>query len=110
MFLDAEVVKEASGTLGVTTANHPLKNRIYQVSIQCWAIIGSRAKRHLMAFRWRADDGLLIMVLGSSLPSSIKIRCQRWTLSDKTSWNGTAYGKAGSNHVQYLSFSRPHVK
>ena len=25
---------------------------------------------HLMAFLWRADDGLLIMVFGSSLPST----------------------------------------
>ena len=48
----------------------PLKNRSYQASIQCWAIIGMPAKRHLMAFRWRADDGPLIVVLGSSLPSS----------------------------------------
>ena len=42
-----------------------LKNRSYQASIQCWAIIGTPAKRHLMhlmmAFRWRADDGPLIV-------------------------------------------------
>ena len=28
------------------------------------------AKRHFMSFRWRTDDGLLIVVFGSSLPSS----------------------------------------
>ena len=37
------------------TGPDPLKNRSYQASIQCWAIIGTQAKRHLMAFRWRAD-------------------------------------------------------
>ena len=50
----------------------PLKNGSYQASIQCWAIIGPPAKRHLMVFRWRAEDGPLIVVLGSSLPSSTK--------------------------------------
>ena len=44
----------------------------YQASIQCWGIIGTPVKRHLMAFRWRAHDGPLIVVLGSSLPSSTK--------------------------------------
>ena len=29
----------------------PLKNRSYQASIQCWAIIGTPAKRHLMAIQ-----------------------------------------------------------
>ena len=43
----------------------PLKNSSYQASIQCWAIIGTSAKRHLVAICWRADDG----PLGSSLPS-----------------------------------------
>ena len=52
--------------------SNPLKNRSYQASIQCRAIIGTPVKRHLMAFHWRADDGPLIVVLGSSLPSSIK--------------------------------------
>ena len=49
-----------------------LKNHCYQVSNQCWAIIGTLAKRHLMAFRWQADDGPLIVELGSSLPTSTK--------------------------------------
>ena len=59
------------------TGPDPLKNRSYQDTIQCWAIqcwtiIGTPAKRHLMAFRWRADDDPLIVVLGCSLPSSNK--------------------------------------
>ena len=33
-----------------------------------WAIIGPPAKRHLMAFRWWADDGLLLVLVGSSVP------------------------------------------
>ena len=54
------------------TGPDPLKNRSYQASNQCWAIIGTPAKCHLMAFCWRADDGPLISVFGSSLPSSTK--------------------------------------
>ena len=41
------------------TGPDPLKNRSYQASIQGWAIIGMPGKRHLMAFRWLADDGPL---------------------------------------------------
>ena len=51
------------------SSNIGLKNGSYQARIQCWAIIDTPAKRHLMAFRWRPDDGLLIAALGSSLPS-----------------------------------------
>ena len=51
------------------TGPDPLKNRSYQASIQCWAIICTPAKRHFMAFRWRADDGMLLVVPGSSFPS-----------------------------------------
>ena len=54
------------------TGPDPLKNCSYQSSIQWWAIIGTPAKRHFMAFRWRADDDPLIVVLGSFLPSSKK--------------------------------------
>ena len=39
-----------------------------QASIQRWAIIGTPAKRHLEAFRWRADDGTLLVIFGYSLP------------------------------------------
>ena len=57
---------------------------------KCWAIIGTPAKHHLMVFRWWADDGPIIVVLGSSLPSSTKKNkiknLQSWTPSDKTFW------------------------
>ena len=33
------------------TGPDPLKNRSYQASIQCWAIVGMPAKPHLMEFR-----------------------------------------------------------
>ena len=49
------------------TGPDPLKNRSCEASIQCWAIIGTPAKHHLMAFRWYTDDGPFIVVLGSSL-------------------------------------------
>ena len=39
-----------------------------------------------MAFRWRADDGPLLVVFGSSLLSTKKKRCQSWTPSDKSFW------------------------
>ena len=56
------------------TGPDPLKNHSYQASIQYWAIIGRPAKRHLIEFRWWADDGPLIVVyvLGSSLPINYK--------------------------------------
>ena len=34
----------------------------YPASIRCLAIIGPPAKRHQMAFRWRADDDQLLVV------------------------------------------------
>ena len=46
----------------------PRNSQNYQASIQRWAIIGTPAKRHLKAFRWRADDGPLLVIFGSSLP------------------------------------------
>ena len=52
------------------TGPDPLKNRSCEASIQCWAFVGMPAKRHLMAFRWRADDGPLKVGFGSFLPSS----------------------------------------
>ena len=67
------------------------------------AIIGTPAKRHLMEFHWRADDGLLIVVLGSSLPSSTKKekeekkRCQSLAPSDKTYRIRAWAGQAGFN-------------
>ena len=54
------------------TCSGPLKNRSHQASIQCLAIIDTPAKRHLMAFRWWANDGSLKVVFGSSLRSSTK--------------------------------------
>ena len=56
---------EKSQNIGFSsnTGPDPLKNHCYQASIQCWAIIGTPAKRHLMAFCWRTDDdGPLIVV------------------------------------------------
>ena len=50
----------------------PEISQSYQASIQCWANMGMPAKHHLMASRWWADDGSLIVVFGSFLPSSTK--------------------------------------
>ena len=49
----------------------PEKSQSCRASIQSSAIIGPSAKSHLaisMAFRWRADNGPLLVVFGSSLP------------------------------------------
>ena len=87
---------EKSKNIGFSsnTGPDPLKNRSYQASTQCWVIIGTPAKRHLMAFRWQADDGPLKVVLGSSFPSSTKKKKkkkpQSWNPSDKLS--GSADG------------------
>ena len=50
----------------------PGKLQRYQASIKSWAIVGPPVKRHLMAFRWRADDWPLSVLFGSSLPSPTK--------------------------------------
>ena len=71
------------------TGPDPLKNCSYQASIQCWVLSSTPAKRHIMVFHWRAYDGPLIVVPGSSLPSSTKKttkKRQSWTPSDKTFW------------------------
>ena len=87
----------------------PLKIRSYQTSILCWAIIGTPAKCPLMAFRWRADDSPLIVVLGSSLPSPIKKkklkRCQSWTTSDKTFWICACLHRQIKHHINIIIIS-----
>ena len=56
----------------------PLKSQSYQVSIPCWAVTLYRSlmlgyqSAIWMVFRWQANDGQLIVVFGSSLPSSTK--------------------------------------
>ena len=40
------------------------KSQSYQVSFQWWTIIGTLAKR------WRANDALILVTIGSSLPST----------------------------------------
>ena len=69
------------------TGPDPLKITKLPSQIQCWAIIGSPAKRHLR----RADDGPFTAVFKSSIPSSTnkkkeKKSYQIWTPSDKTFW------------------------
>ena len=53
------------------TGPDSMKNRSYQDTIQCWAIICTQAKRHLMAFCWWANDDPLIVVLGSPSPHQL---------------------------------------
>ena len=72
------------------------KSQSCQASIQCWAIIcmgpsSARQRNSIsMAFCWWADDGPLLVVFGSSLPSSSTKNtqkcCQSWTPSYKTFW------------------------
>ena len=52
------------------TGADPLKiTNLPSLSIQSWIIISMPGKSHLMVFPLRADDGPLIVVFGSSLPS-----------------------------------------
>ena len=44
------------------------KSPSYQASTQCWATMGV-AFHKAIAFRWRADDGPLLVLFGSSLSS-----------------------------------------
>ena len=50
------------------TGSLEIRKSTKQASIQRWAIMDTPAKRHLKAFRWRADDGPLLVIFGSSLP------------------------------------------
>ena len=53
-----------------------------------------------MAFRWQADDGLLIVVFGSFLPSlAKKTRSQSWTPSDKTFWIPACLGYFAQENI-----------
>ena len=62
----------------------PKNRKTTKPAFDVWAFIdGMPAKRHLMAFRWRAEDGQLIVILGSTLPSSTKKHVS-WIPSDKT--------------------------
>ena len=81
----------------------PEKSLNYRVSLQYWsgspenhkatkpAVNVGPSSTHQqnaihMAFRWRADDGPLIVIFGSSLQSPTKKSCQSWTPSGKTFW------------------------
>ena len=73
-------------------------------------IIGTPGKRHLMAFRWQVDDGPIIVVLGSSLPSSTakKKTLSKLDPSDKTFWiraciRWYALGRAFQNLLNYMA-------
>ena len=69
------------------TSPDPLKNHI---ATKPAANVGPSSTRHrnaiLMAFRWWANDGPLLVVFGSSLPSSLKKKHQSWTPCGKIFW------------------------
>ena len=77
------------------TGPDPLKNRSYQPSIQCWAIIAPPAKRHLNG--WRANDGPFIAVFRSSIPSSTKKKTQKNVIK----FGPPLTKLSGSAHVPY---------
>ena len=58
-----------------------------------------------MAFHWRADDGPLIVVIGSSLPSSPNKKSQSWT-PPLTKLSGSAHvGVSGYNFKKCIILS-----
>ena len=83
------------------TVPDSLKNRSYQASIQCWGIIGTPVKGHLMAFRWRAHDGPLIVVLGSFLPSSTKKKKKKTNKKNEVKVGPPLTKLSGSAHGQF---------
>ena len=55
------------------TGPDPLENhKVAKPAFNVGPLSPRPPKRHLMAFRWRADDGRRLVVFGSSLPSSTK--------------------------------------
>ena len=79
---------------------------VYQSSIQCWAIIGTSAKRHLngvsLAGRgWLAFSGIwtppLINFKNKTKQNKTK-KCQSWTPSEKTFWIRTCTGCSGRSY------------
>ena len=69
----------------------PLKSQSYQSSIQCWALIGPPAKRHLNGVSltghcWPVNSGIWILPPLIKLKTKNKKKRQSWTPSDATSW------------------------
>ena len=57
-----------------------------------------------MVFRWRANGGRLIMVFGSSHPSSTlkkQQHCHGWTPSDKIFWIRTSFAGPNSSETPF---------
>ena len=60
----------------------PEKSESYQARIQCWAVFGTPAKRHLNGVSLSAEDGPLLVIHSSTK----KKGCQNETPSEKTFW------------------------
>ena len=72
----------------------PNKSQSYKASIQCWAIVGPPAKRHLNGVSLAGRRWPLILIFGSSLPlSTKKKRRQSWTPFDKLSGSRRMFSK-----------------
>ena len=68
----------------------PEKSQLsYQASIQCWAIMGTPVKHHLMVFHWRTHDGLLKVTFGSFLSPSKTL--SKVDPADKTFWSHACF-------------------
>ena len=68
----------------------PWKLQSCQASIQCLDTVGMPAKRHLMAFCWRANEDPPLVVFGSSYPSSTKTKTKT-TRTPLTKFSGSAH-------------------
>ena len=77
---------EKSQNLGLVSNSGPdlLKNhKATEPAFNVGPSSSSQGDAIEMVFRWRADDDPLIVVFGSSHPSSTKNNRQSWTPSDK---------------------------
>ena len=91
--------------LSSNTGPDPLKN--HKATEPAFNVRPSLARQRnaiSMAFRWRANDGSLRVVFRSSLPSSIKKRCQIWTPSDKTVCIRACYQSLSTGESKHTHF------
>ena len=78
------------GFLCNTGPDHPKNHKATKAAFNVGPSSARQRNAILMAFRWRADDGIFVAVFRSCIPSSTKIVInkgyQMWTPSDKTFW------------------------
>ena len=81
-----EKIHKNLGFLSNTGPDHLKNHKATKPEFNVGPLSARQRNAILMAFRWRPDDGPLILAFEFSLPHTLKKRCQSWTPSDKTFW------------------------